>query len=294
MSLKSNFVDLGEVLCKSAHTRLPLPMAERIRELARIRGQKQAQVLRDILCERLGTPKAKEYRCTNTKIQINAALERRAKAWRVSKPNAMLRILDQYFKTSTVPNTAKKNTEQGTRVTYSFNGLHVRLDVKSAVIINRLAQERGHPKDRVLRDTLCDALHISRPLGQVRRDGQQHGTEYTQSLTILALDQKANEWNLNVQGTIRRVIKEYLNSVEIIEDNNILKYYREYLNGVNALELSKIGLNEADVAFVIRFHKEISSGAGLVRLSVSNPRKPISLLKQLFSEWQQGTCEMIM
>lgn len=70
-----NFVDVGEVLCDSAHTRLPLPMAERIRELARIKGQKQAQVLRDILCERLGIPKARGYKCATTKAQINAALE---------------------------------------------------------------------------------------------------------------------------------------------------------------------------------------------------------------------------
>lgn len=302
MSSYRNFVDFGDILSSLAHTRLPISMAERIAKLAKSRRETQAKVLRDILCECLDVPKCegridtlgRQYRVSATKARINEALERRAQVWQVSEPNAMLRMLNQYFKVPT-KRKLKKDTEQKTNNSCRFFDITVRFDEHTAYTISKLAEERGHAKSRVLRDSLCDALHIPRPLGQVRRDDQQHGTEYTQSLIIEVLEQKSQEWKVSKQETIRWILKEYFDvKTDVPHANSIPKYYRAYLNGANALELSGMGLNEADAAFVRRFHKEISSGAGLVRLSVSNPRKPISLLKQLFSEWQQGTCEMIM
>lgn len=50
LSSYHRFVDLGGSLSSSAHTRLPISMAERIDKLARSREETQAKVLRDILC----------------------------------------------------------------------------------------------------------------------------------------------------------------------------------------------------------------------------------------------------
>ncbi|MCC4766403.1 hypothetical protein FXW07_07185 [Methanosarcina sp. DH1] len=296
---QGNFVDFGDILSSSAHTRLPISIAERIDRLARRRCETQAKVLRDILCECLDIPKCegqvdtlgRQYGAATAKKRINAALERRAQAWQLSRPHAMLRILDQHFKVS-AQKRPKKDVEQKTHNSCRFFDITLRLDEQAADIINQLAEVRGHAKSRVVRDTLCDALNISRARGEIYSNGQQHGTENVRKILDEALEQKSQEWKVSKQETIRRVLKEYFNvKIDVPHDNSIPKYYRVYLNGASALELSEMGLNQNDTEFVRRFHKEISSGAGLVRLSVSNPKKPLSLLKQMLSEWQQ--CEVI-
>lgn len=297
MSSYRNFVDFGDILSSSAHTRLPIPMAERITKLAKARKETQAKVLRDILCECLDVPKCegktdtlgRQYGVSATKARINEALERRAQMWQISRPNAMLRVLNQYFKVSTVQQRFKKGVEQKAHNKCRFFEISVRLDEQTANAINQLAAERGHSKSRVVRDTLCDDLNISRARGEIYSSGQQHGTENVRKILDEALEQKSQEWKVSKQETIRRILKEYFDAKAGMNphDNSIPKYYRVYLNGASALELSEMGLNQNDTEFVRRFHKEISSGAGLVRLSVSNPKKPLSLLRQMLSEWQQ-------
>lgn len=295
MSSYRNFVDFGDILSSSAHTRLPIPMAERIAKLAKARKETQAKVLRDILCECLDVPKCegkvdtlgRQYGVSATKARIIEALERRAHVWQISRPNAMLRLLNQYFKVSSKKRSGK-DIEQKTHNSCRFFDMTVRLDEQTAVIIVQLAEERGHAKSRVVRDILCDALNIPRARGEIYQNGQQHGTESVRKILNEALEQKSQEWKVSKQETIRRVLKEYFDvKAYVPHANSIPKYYRAYLNGANVLELSRIGLNEADVAFVKKFHREISNGAGLVRLSASNPKKPLSLLRQMLSEWQQ-------
>lgn len=298
MSSYRNFVDFGDILSSSAHTRLPLPMAARIEKLARTQKETQAKVLRDILCECLEVPKCtgridtlgRQYGASATKARINTALERRAQAWQVTRPHAMLRILNQYFKVS-AQKRPKKDTEQKTHNNCRFFDISVRLDQQTADIINQLAEERGHAKSRVVRDILCDALNIPRARGEIYQNGQQHGTESAKKVLGEVLDERIQEWKVSKQEAMRRVLKEYLESVELKGDN-IPKYYRAYINGATALELSSMGLDKNNTEFVKNFHKEVLNGAGLVRLSVSNPKKPLSLLRQMLSEWQQGTCEV--
>lgn len=76
-----------------------------------------------------------------------------------------------------------------------------------------MAQAHKHPKRRVLRDVLCEALRIPPYQGVEFSNGRQGGVRKTQKQIDVALEKKAAELGITKQRAMRKVLREYFERV---------------------------------------------------------------------------------